>query len=143
MFNWSHCSLMVREFRSNYIICTVQLLSGFCWSVLTSVDLCWPLTSLGWISDEDAGGRVDPGEEDGQDLQADGQKHGRQTVSGGVHRGQSLTAPVAHLQSTFNTSFIFHLFWFELFDFFTFVLKKNIIYFLKVFNLDQNSSTYK
>ena len=35
---------------------------------------------LGWFGDEDARGRVDPREEDGQDLQADGQEHGRKAL---------------------------------------------------------------
>ena len=39
----------------------------------------------GWECDEDAGGRVYPGEEDRQDLQTDGQEHGWKAVPGGVY----------------------------------------------------------
>lgn len=42
----------------------------------------------GGVRDEDARGRVDAGEADGQDLPANGQKPGRQAVPGGVHRGR-------------------------------------------------------
>lgn len=41
----------------------------------------------GWLGDEDAGGREHAREADGQDLPPDGPQQGRQTESGGVHRG--------------------------------------------------------
>ena len=40
----------------------------------------------GRLSHEDARGRVDAGEEDGQDLPADGQKPGRKIVFGRIYR---------------------------------------------------------
>ena len=39
----------------------------------------------GRLGDEDAGGRVDAGEEDGQDLPSDGQEHGRKIVARRIH----------------------------------------------------------
>lgn len=42
----------------------------------------------GWVRDEDARRRVDPGEADRQDFPPDGPEQGRETVPGGVHRGR-------------------------------------------------------
>ena len=39
----------------------------------------------GGLGDEDARGRVHPGEEDGQDLPPDGQEYGRKTLPRGIH----------------------------------------------------------
>ena len=48
------------------------------------------LIASGWVGDENAGGRVNSGETDGQNLPADGQEHGRQALPWGVHRGLAI-----------------------------------------------------
>jgi len=40
----------------------------------------------GGLGHEDAGGRVDAGEEDGQDFPADGQEHGRKIIPRRIYR---------------------------------------------------------
>ena len=48
------------------------------------------LIASGWVGDENAGGRVNSGETDGQNLPADGQEHGRQALPWGVHWGLAI-----------------------------------------------------
>ena len=48
------------------------------------------LIASGWVGDENAGGRVNSGETDGQNLPADGQEHGRQALPWRVHWGLAI-----------------------------------------------------
>ena len=48
------------------------------------------LIASGWVGDENAGGRVNSGETDGQNIPADGQEHGRQALPWRVHWGLAI-----------------------------------------------------